>query len=139
MFYKCRQVKEGEWAVLLLGPSVLWKMDCAFCKHNAADSRIASQPLEVLKREGAFRDMFAEIEGMRSRTEQRLRSYDPTDIQAEVLVFEAIPPEQIAEVAFQTKQSRDIYRKIIGGRRDHVHGNNKGLFASRSYVREFAF
>ena len=89
MFYKYRMDDESvEWAVLVLKRSILWRLECAFCRHNAADSRISSLLLDELTDEGTFRGMFDEIDGLPTRAEQKLKPYDPTDVQAEVLVLE---------------------------------------------------
>ena len=39
--------------------------------------------------------MFEEIDGLPARSEERLKSFDPTDVQAEVLVFDVIEPAYI--------------------------------------------
>lgn len=138
MFYKYRNEKEGEWVVLILPRSILWELDCAFCKYNAADIRISSQPIESLKTETAFQEMFIEAEGESLRTEQNIKTYDPADVQAEVLVFDVIPSEKIASVVFQSKEARDLHKDILNGRKDYVHPPNKGLFASRGYARKYS-
>lgn len=92
MFFKCRKDNEGiDWVVLVLHPAALWTKDCAFCRHNAADARISGQQLPLLKIPQAFIGMFEEIEGHVSREEQKLKTFDPTDVQAEVLVLEVAP------------------------------------------------
>ncbi len=138
MFFKCRKDYEGvDWAILVLHPAALWTMDCAFCRHNAADARISGQPLAALKTPQAFGGMFEEIEGVLSREDQRLKPYDPTDVQAEVLVFDVIEPRYILGVIFETSAVRDAYTPHLGGRKTYLHANNKGMFASRSYARKF--
>ena len=136
MFYACRiQNPDVEWVVLAVDPSVLWLKDCAFCRHNAADTRISCQPLEQLKTPEAFIGMFDAIEGLPSREEQRLKSYDPTDEQAEVLAFDVIEPNHIGAAVFENTTTRDAYQALLGTRKICVHRARKGLFASRSYVR----
>lgn len=136
MFYKYRQENpEVEWAVLAIQPSVLWTKDCAFCRHNAADARISCQPLAHLKTSEAFIGMYEEIEGIPSRQEQRLKQFDPTDGQAEVLVFDVIEPDLIGAVAFDGAATRDAYQGLFANRQVLVNGKNKGVFATRSYVR----
>lgn len=137
MFWKYRQDNEGvEWVVLAIHPSVLWLKDCAFCRHNAADARISSQPLEQLMTPAAFTGMFDEIEGIPSRQEQRLKTFDPTDGQAEVLVFDVIEPYLIAGAVFENAATRDLYQGILGNRQISVNRARKGFFAARSYVRQ---
>lgn len=136
MFWKYRQDNEGvEWVVLAIHPSVLWLKDCAFCRHNAADARISCQPLQQLKTAAAFTGMFDEVEGIQSRQEQRLKTFDPTDGQAEVLVFDVIEPNLIAGAVFENAATRDVYQGILGNRQILVNRAGKGYFAARSYVR----
>ncbi len=136
MFWKCRQDSEGaQWVVLAIKSRVRWTKECAFCRHNAADARISCQPLEQLKTHAAFVSMFEEIDGMQSRQTQKLKPYDPTDTQAEVLVFDVIEPTLIAAAAFENAATRDAYQGILGNRQILVNRTGKGYFAARSYVR----
>lgn len=136
MFYKLRKDNpDVEWVVLAVDPSVLWLKDCAFCRHNAADAKIIYEPLEELKKPEALVGMFEAIDGEQSREDQKLKSYDPTDGQAEVLVFDVIEPNLIGAAVFENTATRDAYQGLLGDRKIHVHRAGKGLFASRSYVR----
>jgi len=136
MFWKYRQDNEGvEWVVLAVHSSVLWLKDCAFCCHNAADARISSQPLAQLKTPEAFVAMFEEMEGLPTRQEQRLKPFDPTDGQAEVLVFNAIEPSLITRAVFANTATRDAYQGVLGDRQIRVNQAGQGYFAARSYVR----
>lgn len=136
MFWKYRQDNDGvDWVVLAIHPSVLWTKDCAFCRHNAADARISHQPLEDLKTSFAFASMFDEIDGIQPRAEQRLKPFDPTDGQAEVLVFDVIEPELIFGAVFDKTTVRDAHEGLLGNRQILLNCANKGYFASRSYVR----
>lgn len=138
MFFKCRKDNEGiDWVVLVLHPSVLWTKDCAFCRHNAADARISGQHLPLLKIPQAFIGMFEEIEGYASREEQKLKAFDPTDVQAEVLVFDVIEPQYIVGAIFETTAVRDAHVPYLGERKTYLHANNKGMFASRGYARKY--
>jgi hypothetical protein len=138
MFYKYRKADPVvSWSVLVIKPAILWKKDCAFCKHNAADGRMICQPLAVLKTPQSLRDIYCEIDGFRSRDAQRLKEYDPTDVQAEVLVFDKIEPEYIAAVVFDSNEAKNNFAEQVGDRKTHVHPPNKGLFATRTYVREY--
>lgn len=137
MFYRLRQEKGEDWVVLAFPSSLLWKSDCAFCKHNAADSRMSCQPIESLSSLQAFEQMFEEIDGLRTREEQNLKIYDPTDVQAEVLLFGAITSTDIGALVFHDEASRESYSHLVGNRNIYVHNGGKGLFAARSYVREY--
>jgi hypothetical protein len=135
MFYKYRQLANTEWVVLGIHPSVLWTKDCGFCQHNAADGRMIGQPLDSLRTLAAMQGMFAESEGENTRQDQRLKTYDPTDPQAEVLVFDQIEQNFIIGVAFQTQLARDNHAGLCGNRELLTQSSNRGLFASRSYAR----
>lgn len=129
MFYKYRQIfKEADWAVLLFSPRVIWEKDCAFYRHNAADARVSREPRDKMKSLDAFRDMFAEYTGPR---EPFLRQFDPSDPQAEILVFETIPRFYIEAVAFETKEVALKYKSVIGEIESFYAGPGRGLFGSR--------
>ena len=92
MFYKYRKQSEEEsWAVLVIDRSVLWKRKCAFCKNNAASSQISSKSPDELSSHQALLEMYEDMPNPYSRAGKRLHEYDPTDVQAEVLVFGVIP------------------------------------------------
>lgn len=138
MFYKYRMnTKDVDWAVLILHPSLLWTKDCAFCRHNAADARISGVPLAELKTPEAFAGMFDEIEGHAPREEQKLKSADPTDVQAEVLILDVIEPQYMLGAVFEKAAVRDAYAAHLGERKSYLHANDKGMFASRGYVRKY--
>lgn len=138
MFYKYRMADpEVRWSVLVLKPSILWKKDCAFCKHNAADGRISCQPLNNLSTPDAFKDLFTEIEGAQTRKEQLLKPSDPTDVQAEILVLDIIEPKYIAGICFDSSEDKKAYSKEIIDKKLYFHGKDKGLFSSRKYARQY--
>lgn len=135
MFYRYRQVNpQAEWVVLGIMPQVLWEKDCAFCRHNAADVRISCQDVDDLRALASFRGMFDQIDGITAREQQRLRAYDPTDVQAEVLVFDVIEPAMIFAVQFQTEAQRAHYAGILGERKTLVDARN-GYFSTRRFNR----
>lgn len=137
MFYKCRQLSGASdvWVVLLIAPDLLWDLDCAFCQRNAADHRIRGRPLAELKTAEALRGLFHRIDGLPSREEQRLQPFDPTDVQAEVLVFDTIAPGRIIGVAFDNAQTMQKFAHLRGGRSWQVFKPGQGLFGSRSNLR----
>lgn len=143
MFYKYRKECQDngeavDWVVLVLHPATLWIKDCAFCRHNAADARINGLPLAELRTPHAFTGMFDEIEGHASREEQKLKDFDPTDVQAEVLVFDVIEPQYILGAVYEKAAVRDAHAVHLGERKSYLHANNKGMFASRGYVRKYS-
>lgn len=136
MLYKYRMAEPlVDWVILVLHPSILWAKDCAFCKHNAADGRISCRPLQELMTPESLLGMFDEIEGGLSRAEQRLKISDPTDVQAEVLVFDVIEPQYILGVIYEKAAVRDAHAHLLGERKAYIHANSKGMFASRKYDR----
>jgi hypothetical protein len=137
MFYKYRQEKGGDWCVIGIYPRVLWSQDCLFCKHNAADSRISRLPINDLMGVSAFRGMYDEICGYESRAEQHLQNYDPTDVQAEVLVVDSIKISDIGGVVFPSRQAKKDFAEMLGGIQAKIHAENKGYYASRSYKRKY--
>ncbi|MGA2080263.1 MAG: DarT ssDNA thymidine ADP-ribosyltransferase family protein [Holophaga sp.] len=139
MFYKYRMVDQKvEWVVIAINPSVLWTKNCAFCKYNAADSRVSCLDIESLMNKKAFNEMFKDNAENPSRVKQKLKTYDPTDVQAEVLVFDVIEPELIIGVVFNTNQSKNGYTQFANKKQRHiVNPGNRGFFGSRSYSREF--
>lgn len=138
MFYKYRAENESkEWIVLVIPPAILWLKTCAFCKHNAADGRISRQPLNELMTDTAFRGMFEELESLPTREEQSLKPWDPTDVQAEVLVFDTIEPAFIKGIVFMSAVTRDKFSALISDCKLYVHAKGQGLFASRSYARKY--
>lgn len=136
MFWKYRQENAGvAWVILGIHPAVLWMKDCAYCRHNAADSRISHQQLSGLKTLAAFGGMFDEIDGVPSRMEQNLKAFDPTDVQAEVLVFDVIEPNLIIGAVFDDVAVRDAHKELLGSRQILLQGSNHGYFAARSFAR----
>lgn len=136
MLYKYRMADAAvDWSILVLHPSILWAKNCAFCRHNAADGRISGQLLANLMTPQAFQGMYEEIEGLTKREEQKLKPYDPTDVQAEVLVFDVIEPQYVAGIIFEKSAVRDAYLPHPGERKTYIHADNKGMFANRKYAR----
>ena len=80
--------------------------------------------------------MFEELENSLSRERQRLYLRDPTDIQAEVLVFDAIEPSYITGLAFDDDTVRRRYEGIGGDRAVELRGSREGIFGKRAWVRE---
>lgn len=134
MLWKLRQENPGvNWAVLAIAPSVLWTHDCAYCQHNAADARISGAPLAYLQTGNAFDAMYADIAGI-DRAADNLKEFDPTDVQAEVLVFEPILPPDILGVAFERGAIKAQYDPLFTGKKSVLHGG-RGFFSDRSYHR----
>lgn len=139
MFYRLRKENPAvDWVVLSLHPNILWTKPVLFCKHNAAASEVSRATEEQLSSLNAFNDMFAEIEGLATRQAQSLRDFDPTDVQAEVLVMDPIESGLIKGVAFMSATSRERFAADIGDRQAIISAANKGVFAERTYRRRFS-
>ena len=109
MFYKYRKESGDDWVVLVIHPSIIWQSKCAFCKHNAADSRISCLAVDQINDHNALAGMFDEIKGYRSREEQKLKPCDPTDPQAEILTFDVVSPDKIHGIVFSHKGLKETY------------------------------
>lgn len=146
MFYRYRMNSNADgWVVLVIHPSVLWEYECAFCKYNAADSRISCVQKDELKSLSAFKSMYAEFEGddflsevlgdeykPAKRIDKKLKSFDPTDSQAEILVFDIIPAEKIIGVVLENNKLLNDFK----GKYPDIRAEfNKNFFSSRNYVR----
>ena len=133
--YRWKSPEQG-WAVLVVDRSVLWSLDTAFCNHNAADHRIRQRSLGDLKTLAAFDNLFMPLSHLPSREESRLFPYDPTDVQAEVLVFDTLPPELINGVVFSDPHSLQTYKDCLAGKPAHLHTESRGFLGARTYARK---
>lgn len=134
MFYKYRMLGEHEdWVVLLINRAVLWKKDCAFYPRNAADHRMRELPSAGQKTMLAFESMYESLEGVPSREAQHLNAFDPTDSQAEVLVFDRIEPGMIEGVAFDNAALRARSGHLLGTREARIYPKGRGLFGAREF------
>lgn len=138
MFFRLRNENpEVEWAILALSPKILWEKDALFCRHNAADARVSGLSDDELRTPAAFSSLFEENDGQKSREEQRLKSFDPTDVQAEVLIMDAVEPDYIIGALFNTEAEKSKHEALFGTKKLLVHSGKKGLFANRTYYRQF--
>jgi len=111
MFYKYRmQNRDQIWVVILLSPSILWEENCLFTKHNAADMRMRKIS-QMLGNPDDFESIFSEHNDIRSK----LRNSDPTDPQAEVLVFNNIDNNRILKIAVERQEHKKISASKPGG------------------------
>lgn len=134
MFYKYRQIEPtADWAVLILSADILWEKQCSFFKHNAADTRMRKLQREQTQTATALREMFDEADNSR---QEWLLPYDPTDPQAEIMVYDAIEPHLIETIAFETRDVAGRWSQHLGGIGTIYAGKGKGLFGTRAKVRE---
>ncbi|CEL29045.1 DarT ssDNA thymidine ADP-ribosyltransferase family protein [Pseudomonas sp. A1230] len=86
-----------DWAVIRLSPNILWELDCLFTETNAATRYIKETPDNALRGAVALEKLFA---GEEIRQQQQLKSFDTTDVQAEVMVSGIIPPNYFVDLNF---------------------------------------
>jgi hypothetical protein len=99
MFYKLRcNVPHADWAVLALDPAVLHRHSCAFYTSNAAQAGMVCTQLADLRGPRALERLFDEIPGRAPRSVTGLSDSDPTDPQAEVLVFSCVHARFVREI-----------------------------------------
>ncbi|HHX8355460.1 DUF4433 domain-containing protein [Vibrio sp. Vb0937] len=136
MFFKYRE-SDQDWCVLGLDPSVLWELDCLFCKHNAADGLISHLDDDTLSKVSSFKGMYDEVNWLPSREEQSLLGYDPTDVQAEVLVKKHIPAHKIFGVIVSSRQVKKNIAEFTGDIKVAINEPNKYVYATRTYRRRW--
>jgi hypothetical protein len=135
MFYKYRNEKGGEWCVIGINKRVLWKNSVLFCKYNAADGRMIGKSKEELSSLDSLIAMYED--DLETRTEQSLKVFDPTDVQAEVLAFNEIKVEDLIGVVFPSRAAKKRYKDLLGDLQSKVHPGVKGYFAQRTYHRAY--
>lgn len=136
MFYKYRK-KDEDWVVIKINKKVLWDSSCMFFKHNAANGTMSSLIDQEVKGIDALKSLY---EKSNSIERQGLESYDPTDVQAEVLIEGGVKLDDLLEIVLSSTKAKDdlkielnelnIINTII-----KVYEPNKGCFAKRSYRR----
>ncbi|MBR1702529.1 MAG: DUF4433 domain-containing protein [Lachnospiraceae bacterium] len=114
MFYPlhCND-SNNEWVVLLLDAEKVLKLNCAFCYTNAANAAISSLPLEERMSLSAFEAMFAEKQEGYTRRDMELAANEPTDPQAEILVFDPIPVTAIIGAMFKDCFAMNKYMQLL--------------------------
>lgn len=118
MFERRIQADEDSWAILLLKPSLLWELECAFCANNAASRSMSGQTLAALQEPQSLASMFADEVatkyGVVRRSDHILPDWFPTDPQAEVLVDTTIPARYIVAVAFRSWKQQQAWLQQNG-------------------------
>ena len=104
MFFPLRQNLCADWVVLELDAKILYELECAFCWMNASDSRISNIGIEERKTCTTFKELFDNRVGFPQR-DSRLNDSDPTNPQAEVLVFSNIPVDYIKKIYFRDREA----------------------------------
>lgn len=138
MFYKYRQQNpKADWCVIGIKADILQEQDALFCKKNAASSSISQESEERLRCPDSLEGMFQELADSPSRDEQCLKSYDPTDVQAEVLIKGDIAPEHIKGIVFTSRQAKKDHQDLIGERMTRIHGENVNYLSRRDIQRKY--
>lgn len=126
MFYILQNTIKEDWAVLLLDTSILWEMDCAFCQENAASNNERFRKIEDRKTLDALLSLFSENHRY-TRAQMRTPSEYPTNPQAEVLVFNPIPPQYIKEIHFKDPRKLNLWNRRI------QRNNNRFILVSNEF------
>lgn len=107
MFYSLRCSNSSvKWAVIVLNAQVLIDKDCAFYPTNAANSNVNSIPISNFQGEEALEQLF-KTNGNR----QNLLEKDPTDVQAEVLVFDTIESDYILGAVLMSDEDVNYFKE----------------------------
>lgn len=128
MFYRLSSSNQDVWCMLVISPSVLWELDCAFCHSNAASSVISRISLQQLRTFEALDKMFRNEE-LVSRRDLGIPTNYPIDPQAEVLVFNRIPTNYFCSVHFSSLSAMRIWQ------RSNRCPDNIGLIVSNQYFQ----
>lgn len=137
MFYKFRMQSPGvDWPIILFHRDIMWSMNALFCWRNAASQDISSRDQDSLRSLVALQELYEERKGFPTRGEQFLIDYDPTNVQAEVMVEGVIPPEKIRGIIFPNKSSQQLYKDIVGDLKTYV-SNRAGFYSDRKFYRKY--
>ncbi|EOU1691243.1 DUF4433 domain-containing protein [Clostridium perfringens] len=98
MFYLARNNKPGEWCVLTLNSSILYKKPCLFCIQNAASNFETNRPDTEKQGLDGLKKLFFDND---YRQSVNLPLQFTTNPQAEVLVLEDIEPSYITSINFK--------------------------------------
>ena len=106
--------KDVDWVILVIHPSALWALHCAFCSANAALGSVAAIPIQQRQTLQAFQGMYADVPG-KERAKLDIPLYWPTNPQAEVLMLQGVPRNYIVGViALNTAQQQRLAAKYPG-------------------------
>lgn len=89
----------NRWVVLLLEARLLWELECAFCSYNASANTVTRVSIDERKKPEALEAMFGDMKSV-SRGKLNFPPHFTSSPQAEILVFDAVPPSFISEIHF---------------------------------------
>ena len=134
MFYQLRNDNPSDnWVVLILDSTKILYLDCAFCYTNAANINVSSIPLAERKTYNAFQTLFAEKQNHATRQEMALSLDEPTDPQAEILVFNPIPVSAIKMAYFNNVQVMEQYSTLLDNADIPFACDSKYYYARHDY------
>jgi hypothetical protein len=100
-----------DWVILVIAPTALWELPCAFCSANAALGAVAAIPIAQRQTLQAFQGMYVDVPG-KERVKLGIPSHWPTNPQAEVLMLQGVPRNYIRGViALNTTQEQRLRTK----------------------------
>ncbi len=119
MFHKKKRKLAGDWLILEIKASILWTHSCRFCWTNASSSEIKNER-SFLGGPWAFGRMFDDkpvslVDKSPFREKYERARCRPTDVQAEVQVFDPIDPSVIVDV---TVKNEAVKRHLEGVMKD---------------------
>ena len=112
----CGHRRDG-WIVLEISPDLLWDPETLFCEVNASKFNGGNVRGGFEK----FDRMFAPRSAVRhhQRSQSHLASA-PTDMQAEVLVFDAVRIEYVKAIATHNKEDAHVVAQLVEGKRPTI-------------------
>ena len=114
MFYKYRTLKnEANWVVIVFDPQKILEYQCAFFRANAGSRDSMQQDRENAHSVTAFAEMFSDWDICHPRWSLGLAKNEPTNPQAEVMVFNEIPLSCIDRIVFQKESQYKKYCAIL--------------------------
>jgi hypothetical protein len=136
MFYGLRCAdNRTKWAVIVLSADVLIDKNCAFYPTNAANNCVRHLPTANFQGVDALNALF---EGADEEREFLLPK-DPTDVQAEVLVFDEIERKYILGCVFDSDNLKDEFIKKFPNYKFKSNQNRWGVFDNRFRARKNGF
>ncbi|MFV7444367.1 DarT ssDNA thymidine ADP-ribosyltransferase family protein [Acinetobacter pittii] len=109
MFYRLRcAVPESKWAILVFKSDLLTTNNCLFYPVNAASSNVSRSPVNMFRGGQALERMFTYSTESR---ESVLRSCDPTDVQAEVMIPGVVTMENLKGCILSEKDLVEFFSK----------------------------
>ncbi len=136
MFYKLRCEQENtQWAVIVLDAKVLLDKNCAFYPTNAANNCVRHLSIENFRGCNALNALFNGANEER----QHLLSQDPTDVQAEILVFDRIEACYIVGCVFNSDDLKGEFSNKFSNYQFESTLNRWGVFDDRFFARKNGF